>query len=69
MTNLVLIAVAIACAAYLGNRLDAVAWEIRRFRARLLGRSGPSSADAHFHEAIRRLQRRHPSSHEESTNT
>ena len=40
MTNgqyLLLIAVIVACAGYLGHRLDGVASEIRRFRQRLLG--------------------------------
>jgi hypothetical protein len=70
MTNtqyLLLIAVIVACAVYLGHRLDAVAWEIRRFRVRLLGRSDASNADTRFAQEIRRLYRPRQSSGDAST--
>jgi hypothetical protein len=70
MTNgqyLLLIAVIVACAGYLGYRLEEVAREIRRFRQRLLGKPEGSSADPA--QEIGRLYRRHGSSRRESTNT
>ena len=61
---LLLLGAMIACAGYLGYKLDGLAMEIRRFRRRLLGGPGRSSEEAASPPEILRLVRRRQSSPE-----